>query len=414
MFQLFITYSEIESESSVKSRVSHKLNLLGTLTDLDEPVYISSHEQLNIKSEEFCEGVIIFISSGGSETITKAIIEKHNKPTLLVAIGSKNSLAASIEIYSYLKTSYKINLLYLEEDDSFIRSIKNFCTVCKTIERLNSARIGIIGKSSDWLLHSNDISSIGQFKSKFIQINTESISKIVNDLKNSDINEEIHLLDKYNHDLPEKSISDSLKVYIALKRLVKEFNLDALSVRCFDLLESNYTACMGMSICNDEGIVSGCEGDIHALFSMMMGSYLTNEPCWMANPSMISIKNNTLVLAHCTVPSKMIADHSSSSLTTHMESGISVANHGPLQLGEVTIFRIGGNFDKIVAAHGEIVETDMRDPSLCRTQANIKLNCLVTDWIENTLGNHQVLVYGDISNELKMFTEFSNLELKTL
>jgi L-fucose isomerase-like protein len=329
---------------------------------------------------------------------------------LLIATGDKNSLAASIELFSFLKNEHMIKLAYYEEEQTVIDIISSFIKVCRAIARINKAQIGVIGEPSDWLLHSKNINKFGEFNTKLLKFNTDKIVEFVSSFDESELEEVKPLLAHYEHSLEEVAINDSLKVYLAMKKLVTEQKLDGLTIRCFDLLQYKYTACMGMSFCNDEGIVAGCEGDLHATFSMMIGSYLTEKACWMANPSTISIKDNTLILAHCTVPSEMIVDDTNSRLTTHMESGLSVANHGPMKLGLVTIFRIGENFDKIVATTGEIFETDMRNPSLCRTQANIKLNSNVTDWMENTLGNHQVLVYGDITDDLKLFSEFTGIK----
>ena len=53
----------------------------------------------------------------------------------------------------------------------------------------------------------------------------------------------------------------------------------------------------------------------------------------------------------------------------------------------------------------------MKNINLCRTQAVIKLNGNVEDWMNNALGNHHVIVYGDLTAEVNYFCELSKTEL---
>ncbi|MBW6498916.1 MAG: hypothetical protein K0B09_11035 [Bacteroidales bacterium] len=166
-----------------------------------------------------------------------------------------------------------------------------------------------------------------------------------------------------------------------------------------------------MSLTNDQGIVASCEGDLHASFSMLTGQLLTGKPVWMANPSSIDAEKNLLTLAHCTVPFSMLSETGSTTLTTHMESDLSVAIAGPLRKGPVTIFRSGLDFRSIHAMTGYIVDTNMGDKALCRTQAIIKTDTSLADWMQKTPGNHQALVYGNIIPELSDFCRFAGIEL---
>ena len=243
-----------------------------------------------------------------------------------------------------------------------------------------------------------------------IKINIDSINEKVELIPSTITTSKIE--NDYQHKcVCHSEIDNSSKVYDALKDITSTKNVDAITVRCFDLLKHNYTACMALSMLNDENIVSSCEGDIFALFTMFVANKLTNQPVWMANPSSIDKNENTLILAHCTVPSKMLDSFEESKLTTHMESGLSVAIEGPLKKQDVTILRFGGNFDKILFSTGKIIDTNMKNPDLCRTQVEVKLKLNVQDWVNNSLGNHQILVYGDITEILTDFCNYTKVEI---
>ena len=190
-----------------------------------------------------------------------------------------------------------------------------------------------------------------------------------------------------------KDLDDVVKVYLALKKLVQTHKLDALTLRCFDLvLDLKTTGCYGLSQLTDEGIISGCEGDLVSTIGLLWVKELLCLTPWMANPAQLDEENNELWLAHCTVPRGMIEDYA---LRSHFESGMGVGIQGTLANGPVTLLRIGGKeMEKVWLAEGEIIEAgDSED--LCRTQARIKLSAgHINDLLEAPLGNHIVMVQG--------------------
>ena len=52
-----------------------------------------------------CDSLFVFVSGGGTENTFKETLDSYNKPIYLLATNSNNSLAASMEILSYLKNS---------------------------------------------------------------------------------------------------------------------------------------------------------------------------------------------------------------------------------------------------------------------------------------------------------------------
>jgi L-fucose isomerase-like protein len=144
---------------------------------------------------------------------------------------------------------------------------------------------------------------------------------------------------------------------------------------------------------------------------MMVAQLLSGDAVWMANPSSLNKDRNEIVFAHCTVPTTFLSDVSFSGLTTHMESNKSTAIRGPLNPGEVTIMRFASTFDKVIAVRGKIVQSDMKNANLCRTQAVIKIEGDVEEWMNKTFGNHHVIVYGNLIPQLEHFCDFTDVEL---
>ena len=93
-----------------------------------------------------------------------------------------------------------------------------------------------------------------------------------------------------------------MRLYRAIKRIVEEEKLSALTLSCFKLIEqTGTTGCLALSLLNDDGIIAGCEGDLQSIFTQLAVKVLTGKASFMANPSMINARTNEIVLAHCTV-----------------------------------------------------------------------------------------------------------------
>ena len=413
MINFVIVHSTFESSDSISLRLANFLEKFSKSGNISVPQFISSILPDNKIKSLNSAPLIIMAATGGIEQITAKIIKDSTLPILLIAPNQKNAVAASLEIYSCYKHKNNFLLKYISNVEQLSKQLHDFTVVADTIIRINNVVFGSIGVPSDWLLTSQDVTKFGSFNTKIVNIPTSELIEGVSNIPDNAV--QLKEFTNYlsgckNEHISGGSITDSGKVYVALNKIIEKYKLNALSIRCFDLLNHNYTSCMALSYLNDNGIVAGCEGDLHATFSMMIASYITALPSWMANPSSINFEDNSITFAHCSTPLKLLVPETIE-LNTHMESGLSVAVEGELPAGEVTIFRTGGNFDKMLLTTGRLIKSNMGDPNLCRTQAIITLDGKLSKWLENSLGNHQVIVFSDISGKLKTFCRLTNIEL---
>jgi|LSQX01.1.fsa_nt_gb L-fucose isomerase-like protein len=417
IFQL-VLYSPFEKEAQLISRWGKPLN--GLFSEYGSSIqllgYFNDPNQLEKQIKSLSgkpEALILVIGSGGTERLAKQAIELLPCPVMLLANNRNNSLAAAIEINAVVSQTRPVKLVYAPAGASIHEQIKAFLRAALAFSRIHSARLGAVGEPSHWLLSSDGVSDFGPFGTQLVKI---PIQELV---------EEYEILEEASADeikeavrqkaakvlIKDEALGDASRVYLAMQQIIGRYRLDGITIRCFDLLEHRFTACLGMGLTNDQGIVASCEGDLHASFSMLVARLLTGEPAWMANPSSIDAGENLLTLAHCTVPFKMLAGAEDTTLTTHMESDLSVGIGGSLRKEPVTIFRTGKDFRSLNAITGQIIETNMGDQALCRTQAIIKTDTSLMEWMQKTPGNHQALVYGNIIPELSDFCRFAGVEL---
>jgi L-fucose isomerase-like protein len=415
MIEVFVVSATVGKQREIGEETREKISgLLKSFKNFELFDLISdvkSAKRVN-KIKDKISGSIIVVSTGGTERIIRAISNSLKKPTLLWANPFNNSLASSLEAFSKLREKVPIKLFYSLINSEAIEEIKNFSEVCETLEKIKKIKIGCVGEPTKWPLTFKNKKIIRKFGPEIVKLKVEDL---INETKNVNEEEVKNIFEKLKKSfgkikVSEREIRNSAKIYLAMKRLITKHKLSAITIKCFDLLDYNYSACLGMSLCNDEGLIAGCEADIQATLTMMIVSFLTNQPCWMANPSRIDKEKNTITLAHCTIATKMIANLSKATLLPHMESGKFLSLRGPLKNDKATLVRLGGNLDKILIAPGKIVRSDMKEENLCRTQVEFKLEGNLEEWLENSLGNHQILVYGDIESKLLDFCKFKGIK----
>ena len=126
---------------------------------------------------------------------------------------------------------------------------------------------------------------------------------------------------------------------------------------------------------------------------------LTGQPGFMANPSRLAPEKGEVVFAHCTLPLSMPAR---CALTTHFESGIGVALAGDIPTGPCTVFKTEADLSRYFAAPG-VIEEDLHEPDLCRTQIRVRLPGGTDYFTRNPIANHQIICCGDHVEEIRRF-----------
>lgn len=240
-------------------------------------------------------------------------------------------------------------------------------------------RLGVVGKPSDWL-----IASTVDYREVKERMNLELVDIPI---------EEMTSLGEV-----DPGMAGAEAVYQRLKELVLKYDLQGVTLRCFDLLKTvKNTGCIALSKLNDEGIPAACEGDIPTLLTMMLCKRITGELCFQVNPARINA-DGEMLFAHCTLPLGMTTSHE---YTTHFESGIGVAIHGELPTGDYTLVKLSGDMNRLLAVDVTL-ERCQYEPNLCRTQVWIKATPEVSNYfLTDPIANHHVLIRGHHAKEFR-------------
>lgn len=337
---------------------------------------------------------LILVQSGGSEGEFIKVIDKLHGPYYLLTYGNNNSLAASMEILSYLKgIGEEAEILHGGVD-----YISNRINELHNKKRNDKVRLGVLGAPSDWLIASN-VCYADALKYHNIELVDIDINEVIKNFNNYDP-KDFKSTKVLNFD--KEALDSSKKLVLQIDEIVKEQNLDGITIRCFDFLDTIHTtACLSLALLNERGIIGTCEGDVPAMISMYLTYKLFGQPGFQCNPSRIDVDKKEMVLAHCTLPFSMVSDYK---LDTHFESGIGVAVKGELNAGIITIFKISKNMKDYFVTTGEI-ESNLSEKNLCRSQIKINVFNDIEYFLRNPYGNHHVIIYGDHEKEIRDYME---------
>ena len=336
---------------------------------------------------------LIYVRTGGAEGIFKSLLPEMRARGIgrfyLLTSGKSNSLAASLEILSYLQQQgLKGEVLhgspaYLQE------RIQTMELVCQARAKLQGSRIGVVGQPSDWLIASqaDPMAIKDKLGASLVEIPMEELLQEIPHAQQNDAPADDPMAPAVR-----KAYPGATQIYHALEKLVERHSLSAFTLRCFDLLTAvGNTGCLALASFNADGIPASCEGDVPALLSMMVAQAVTGFSGFQANPARIDVETGQMLFAHCTVPFNMVGNWK---YDTHFESGIGVGIHGELAEGPVTVFKLSGKLDRHFVAEGELLYNQYED-NLCRTQVMLQLKPEDARYfLTCPIGNHHIILPG--------------------
>ncbi len=363
---IYTLTSELHDEKAVSAVTNEFLGSLGIEYQLKGSDY-SDYGRQTLS--------LIYVRTGGTEGIFRRLLpelhEKSTAPFYLLTSGKSNSLAASMEILSYLRQRGIQGEIIHGSSHYIARRITILSKVAQARQTLNGTRLGVIGEPSDWLISSH--------------ADKEKINERLG----------ITLVD-----VPIQELIDGVKaeqedvIYKALKTIIAKYQLQGFTLRCFDLLTAvKDTGCLPLARLNAEGYIAGCEGDIPAMLTMMISRSLLGVSGFQANPSAINPETGEMLFAHCTIPLDMVVRYE---LDTHYESGIGTGVRGYMKEGPVTVFKVSGDLTRHFIAEGTLLRNEAKS-DLCRTQQVILLkdkSLTKSYFLSNPIGNHHIILPG--------------------
>jgi hypothetical protein len=186
------------------------------------------------------------------------------------------------------------------------------------------------------------------------------------------------------------------------KDILDEADTDAITINnCMSTIMpmSETTACMPLSLLNDDGYLAFCESDFVVIPSGVLLHYIAGKPVFLNDPTYPH--GGTVTLAHCTAPRKM--DGSTMEpvkILTHFESDYGAAPKVEMKIGQACTNLVPDFASrKWVGFDGTIVGNPFLD--ICRSQIDVKIHGDSHALLEEMKGFHWMMSYGSYLRETK-------------
>ena len=344
------------------------------------------------------------VLTGGTERLVLDRLARRDaatagEPAILVSHPGHNSLPAALEILARVQRDGRggrIVTLRGDADDTGTAELRRLALLTRVGLGLRAARIGAVGAPSDWLVASDHAPGVVRrsWGPELVPIPFEEMrARLAVAAPDPAVAGDLARGAARPRHAADRDLGRSTALHAALRALAAAHRLDALTLRCFDLIgDDGVTGCVALSLLADQGLPAGCEGDVPSIVGLLWLRLLTGEAAWMANPAWIDREAGEVLLAHCTVPRTLVDSYE---LDTHFESGTGVALGGRVPEGPVTLVRIGGDrLQELFTCEGQLAPTS-RASGLCRTQARVRVEPAILDGLlERPLGNHILLSRG--------------------
>ena len=202
----------------------------------------------------------------------------------------------------------------------------------------------------------------------------------------------------------DKALTTVMKMYLALRTLVQENALDAVTVKCQYELSRIYgvAPCIPLSMLGDD-LPCSCEGDMPLILSQIMLHYLTGGAVTTYGDAHEVLADNSMLFAACGfAPLCQAAGRPKVSRHTALYEGL--LNMSPYKDGPVTLARLAsdGAGYKMHIATGTAGAMPPFHEINCPTYAGMKV-CLdgsADHFMQNLMSQHYGIVYGNVRNEL--------------
>jgi hypothetical protein len=182
--------------------------------------------------------------------------------------------------------------------------------------------------------------------------------------------------------------------------LLDEFRTDAFTInQCMGTImgASETTACLPLSILNDDGYMAFCESDFVVIPSGVLLHYISGKPVFLNDPTYPH--DGVVTCAHCTAPRKLDgAEVHDVRILTHFESDYGAAPKVEFRKDQA-VTNIVPDFSgkRWVGATGKVVGSPFMP--ICRSQADIALDGDSRKLVEEMRGFHWMTCYGDYARE---------------
>jgi len=196
-------------------------------------------------------------------------------------------------------------------------------------------------------------------------------------------------------------VSNGFLLYAIFKQLMEENETDAFTINdCMGTIMpmAETTACLTLSLLNDEGYMAFCESDFNVIPSGLLLYHIAGKPVFLNDPTYPH--HGVVTCAHCTAPRRMdTKNYFDARVLTHFESDYGATPKVDLPNGtEITMVCPDAGQKEWIGFNGKIIASPFYD--ICRSQYDIQIQGDGEKLLTDMRGFHWMMALGDYHREL--------------
>jgi len=382
-------------------------------------------------------GVDLLISLCGSFTwdnIPVRVAQEVNVPLILWAVPEPSMQGGRLEANSLVgvtmnaaalkRLGQRYRFVYgFPDNEATMAEIKRTIRVIGALKQLRHTKLGVLGGRPPGFYGStyDELRLRRTLGIEIILIEVSEALAAYDQVPEAQVEANIKRLNALGHraSATEDDMRQIARLYSAIHSLVQSEGLQGLAVKCWpELKDRRLNPCVVNSLMTDEGIMMGCETDVHGTITMLMEHALNGQPVLFADLVTFDETQNTALLWHCgAAPASLAVQKEAVALERHSIGEGTATIEFPLRQGRVTFCRLGPLDDgyRLLIVTGEAVPTGMLlrgNNILVRTDLPVRQ--VVQRIIERGIEHHYALTYGDLRLDLLELCFWAGLHPETL
>jgi len=209
----------------------------------------------------------------------------------------------------------------------------------------------------------------------------------------------------------DRFVVNCFLLYTVFKDLMHEHDARSFTIQgCMRTVMpiAETTACLSLSLLQDEGYVAFCESDFAVHPAGVLLRYVTGKPVFMHNPTFPH--KGVLTCAHCACPRRMDGTrYEPVDVVTHYESDYGAAPKVKMPVGQLVTL-VDPDCAQVRWLGLVAKVADNPSFSICRTQQDVRIQGDSKRLAREIRGSHWMMAYGDYLAEMGYAAEKLGLE----
>ena len=401
-------YVGYDYEARVEKILEHLRKRLEGIELVYRLVYSLEEAERAVEEMGDVDGYVVYFI--GIWTGTGQVVARTGKPIILV----DDLYAGTGEFLLTLANMRRMGYPVVGVASSNFEDVVSAIRLLKVIHEFRNSRILVVadvpeGRRREVRKHVEYLKS--RYGVELVYVSSDQVNRVYEEVSDEDAREVVEKWVEEAEKVVEPSKEEllkSAKIYLALKRLVEEHDVDAVTVDCLNLVYAGKLPaypCLAFLQFNNDGLTATCEADIDSTATMLLLRYLTGRPSFVSDP-VLDQATQQIVYAHCVAPTRVYGLGKPAApyiIRSHAEDRSGASVQALLPLGEVVTTVKLNLREEAIAVHTAVTTANVEEEKACRTKlaARADVDAILENWnVKVDFGWHRVTVYGDWRRQL--------------